>query len=917
MRSNIEHKFNSPNEELEWLRNRYKEESLEAKKGEKMIEEQELAAKVLYEHIRKEPEKTLGDNYKLSAKEQESLVAKILNLAPESHDKKIEELLAVAEGKGILNAVSIARNLKDPHLEDDLHRALIQFYIKGDVSKQKIKKPLSQALDMVLYEISLPQEKEEDKKEKNFKEFISAMEQFYGGMMILDKDKEEYFALEIGLPVIGEEIVFYAAVPRSKSSLMEKQISALFANARIEEKREDYNIFKPGGVSAGSAAKLKTYPVLPIRTYDKFDVDPMFVIANAFSKLRKIGEGASLQIVIGPADSSYGKKIKKTAEEIRKGKKLFEALKKAGIVGTGIFSFIGDFIFSDSSSKKDDDEKGKEKERKMETVNEDVAKMIEEKASRPMMSANLRILVSADSQEKSDSILKEIESAFLQFTEPQGNALKFRNLKGKELENLFYKFSFRLFDKNEAFYLNTAEMATVFHFPKGISTISQLKYVKAKDAPPPLNLPQEGILLGKNFYRGDESLIYMKDDDRRRHFYLIGQTGTGKSVLLKNMIVQDMEQGKGVCYIDPHGSDLEDILSRIPKDRVEDLIYFDPAGRDRTMGLNMLEYDSAYPEQKTFIVNELLGIFNKLFDMKIAGGPMFEQYFRNSALLAMDDPESGNTLLEISRVMSNKAFRDLKLSRCRNLSVKLFWKDVAEKAGGEASLVNIVPYITSKFDNFLGNDIMRPIIAQEKSSFDFRKIMDEKKILLINLSKGRLGDINSHLLGLIIVGKLLMAALSRADIPESERNDFYLYIDEFQNVTTDSIAVILSEARKYKLNLTIAHQFIGQLEENIKKAVFGNVGSMGAFRVGAEDGEFLAKQFEPVFDAGDLLNIDNYRAYLKLLIEGQSTRPFSVATLPFQKGDVNFGKEAALLSLARYGRLRSQVDEEINKKFNA
>ena len=899
------------------MRNRYKEESLEAKKGEKMIEEQELAAKVLYEHIRKEPEKTLGDNYKLSAKEQESLVAKILNLAPESHDKKIEELLAVAEGKGILNAVSIARNLKDPHLEDDLHRALIQFYIKGDVSKQKIKKPLSQALDMVLYEISLPQEKEEDKKEKNFKEFISAMEQFYGGMMILDKDKEEYFALEIGLPVIGEEIVFYAAVPRSKSSLMEKQISALFANARIEEKREDYNIFKPGGVSAGSAAKLKTYPVLPIRTYDKFDVDPMFVIANAFSKLRKIGEGASLQIVIGPADSSYGKKIKKTAEEIRKGKKLFEALKKAGIVGTGIFSFIGDFIFSDSSSKKDDDEKGKEKERKMETVNEDVAKMIEEKASRPMMSANLRILVSADSQEKSDSILKEIESAFLQFTEPQGNALKFRNLKGKELENLFYKFSFRLFDKNEAFYLNTAEMATVFHFPKGISTISQLKYVKAKDAPPPLNLPQEGILLGKNFYRGDESLIYMKDDDRRRHFYLIGQTGTGKSVLLKNMIVQDMEQGKGVCYIDPHGSDLEDILSRIPKDRVEDLIYFDPAGRDRTMGLNMLEYDSAYPEQKTFIVNELLGIFNKLFDMKIAGGPMFEQYFRNSALLAMDDPESGNTLLEISRVMSNKAFRDLKLSRCRNLSVKLFWKDVAEKAGGEASLVNIVPYITSKFDNFLGNDIMRPIIAQEKSSFDFRKIMDEKKILLINLSKGRLGDINSHLLGLIIVGKLLMAALSRADIPESERNDFYLYIDEFQNVTTDSIAVILSEARKYKLNLTIAHQFIGQLEENIKKAVFGNVGSMGAFRVGAEDGEFLAKQFEPVFDAGDLLNIDNYRAYLKLLIEGQSTRPFSVATLPFQKGDVNFGKEAALLSLARYGRLRSQVDEEINKKFNA
>ena len=916
MRPNIEHKFNSPNEELEWLRSRYKEESAGTKKSDKTIEEQELAAKVLYEHIRKDPRISLGANYRLPPKEQENLVAKILNLAPEAHDKKIEELLALAEEKGVLNAVSVARGLKDPHLEDDLHRGLIQFYIRGDISKQKIKKPLSQALEMVLYEISLPREKEEEKKEKTFKEFISAMEQFYSGMMILNQDKGKYFALEIGLPVIGEEIVFYAAVPRARSSLLEKQISALFVNAKIEEKREDYNIFKPGGVSAGSVAKLKTYPVLPIRTYDKFEVDPMFVVANAFSKLRKIGEGAALQIVVGPAESSYDKKIKKTAEEMRKGKKLFEAMKKAKITGTGIFSFIGDLIFSAPSSQKDNLEYEKKQE-KEKTTNENTAKMIEEKSSRPLMAVNLRILVSADEKEKSERILKEIESAFLQFTEPQGNAFGFKELKGKDLNDLFYKFSFRIFDKNEISYLNTAELATVFHFPKGISSISQLKYVKAKDAPPPLNLPQEGILLGKNFYRGDEAVIYLKDDDRRRHFYLIGQTGTGKSVLLKNMIAQDMEKGKGVCYIDPHGSDLEDILSRIPESRVEDLIYFDPAGRDRVMGLNMLEYDPNYPEQKTFIANEIYSIFRKIWkDIPEAFGPMFEQYYRNAILLVMDDPESGNTLLEVSRVMSDKQFRDHKLSRCKNPVVKLFWKDVAEKAGGEAALANIVPYITSKFDVFLANEIMRPLISQEKSAFNFRKIMDEKKILLINLSKGRLGDINSSLLGLIVVGKLLMAALSRVDLPEERRNDFYLYIDEFQNVTTDSIVSILSEARKYKLNLTIAHQFIGQLEENIKKAVFGNVGSMGAFRVGAEDGEFLAKQFEPVFEESDLLNIDNYNAYLKLLIDGQSSRPFNIATSPFQKGDINLGKEAALLSLVKYGRLRSQVEEEIKRKYN-
>jgi hypothetical protein len=359
-----------------------------------------------------------------------------------------------------------------------------------------------------------------------------------------------------------------------------------------------------------------------------------------------------------------------------------------------------------------------------------------------------------------------------------------------------------------------------------------------------------------------------------------------------------------------------DILSRIPKERIDDLIYFNPGDTQRPMGLNMLEYDSDYPEQKTFIVNELLGIFNKLFDMKVAGGPMFEQYFRNAVMLVMDDPSSGNTLFEVSRVLADKNFRDYKLSKCSNPITKSFWREVAEKAGGEASLQNMVPYITSKFDNFLSNDIMRPIISQEKSAFNFRKVMDEGKILLVNLSKGRLGDLNANLLGLIIVGKLLMASLSRVDVPEHERRDFYFYIDEFQNVTTDSIATILSEARKYKLNLTIAHQYIGQIEENIKKAVFGNVGSMAAFRIGAEDAEFLKSQFEPAFSASDLINIDNYNAHLKLLIDGQTSRPFNFRTEPFKKGDPELGRTMAQLSSSRYGRTRLELEEEINRRYN-
>ena len=333
------------------------------------------------------------------------------------------------------------------------------------------------------------------------------------------------------------------------------------------------------------------------------------------------------------------------------------------------------------------------------------------------------------------------------------------------------------------------------------------------------------------------------------------------------------------------------------------------------MALNMLEYDRRYPEQKTFVVNEMLSIFNKLFDMKTAGGPMFEQYFRNAVLLTIDDPSTGSTLVDVSRVLSNKAFRDLKLSKCTNPLVLQFWNEVATKAGGEASLANIVPYIVSKFDNFLANDIMRPVIGQEQSSFKFRDVMDSKKILLVNLSKGRLGDINANLIGLILVGKILMAALSRVDALGQDLPPFYLYIDEFQNITTDSIAAILSEARKYKLSLTVAHQFIAQLDEKIRDAVFGNVGSMAVYRVGAEDAEFLEKQLSPVFTAKDIMNIDNFNAYVKMLARGIPMKPFNVTVPPPPKGDLARAAKYKEISYLTYGRPRAEVEQEILAKY--
>jgi len=386
------------------------------------------------------------------------------------------------------------------------------------------------------------------------------------------------------------------------------------------------------------------------------------------------------------------------------------------------------------------------------------------------------------------------------------------------------------------------------------------------------------------------------------------------------MIIQDIRAGHGVCFIDPHGSDVVDILANIPPERYNDVVYFDPASVERPMALNMLEFDRRFPEQKTFVVNEMFSIFQKLYGaVPESMGPMFEQYFRNATNLVIEDPDSGSTLLDVSRVMSNKAFRELKISKCKNPVVVQFWKEIAEKAGGEASLANIVPYITSKFDVFLSNEIMRPIVAQEKSSFNMREIMDSRKILLVNLSKGRLGDINSHLIGLILVGKILMAALSRVDSfgkGAGSMPDFYLYLDEFQNVTTDSIATILSEARKYRLALTVAHQFIGQLDDKIKNAVFGNVGSMAVFRVGTEDAEFLEKQFTPVFSQTDISNLDNFNAYVRLLSGGRPAKPFNMRIMPPDKGNMEQVDKLKELSSLMFGRPRAEVEEEVMRKYS-
>lgn len=790
--------------------------------------------------------------------------------------------------------------------------AFIFFWLLHKISRRD---EIWRSLNLRLFLVRLPKDvRKEDLSAEQVREKIAVMENVYANLAYVHDSwwnafayGKPSFALEITTPHIGEEISFYAAVPKKFAASFEKIIHANFSTASVEHAK-DYNIFNPNGATAASEVKLARNFMFPVKSFREISVDPLRSVTNVFSKLAREGEGASFQIVARPASSGIKLKVNSFIKEVQEGKLSIRSGPK-----NKVFRFFN--LMRETISPSSPEEEEKRKMKKLSPGEEELLKRIEAKAQRSLFEVNLRLIASAKDEKMAMEILQNLESLLSQYTDPEANALLVNRVSASSLKDFIYKFSFRIFDESKKMILNNEELTSLFHFPNVALETPKVEFLKAKEASAPANLPQSGLVLGYNFFRGATSQIRLQKEDRRRHLYIIGQTGTGKSGLLKNMIRQDIENGEGVSFIDPHGDTVEEIIGFVPESRMEDVVYFNPADTSRPLGLNMLEYDRRFPEQKTMVVNELFSIFQKLYGaVPESLGPMFEQYFRNSTLLVMDDPSSGNTLLEIARVLSDSDFRDLKLSRTTNVVVKTFWEKIAEKAGGESSLANIVPYITSKFDTFLANEIMRPIIVQEKSAFNFREVMDSRKILLINLSKGRLGELNSSLLGLILVGKLLIASLSRTDVPEETRNDFYMYLDEFQNVTTPSIATILSEARKYRLDLIISHQFIGQLEENIKKAVFGNVGSMIAFRIGSDDAEFMEKQFMPVFSGHDLINVDNYNCYVKLLINGKTSESFSMKTHPPVKSAYGLTEKIKELSRLKYGRPREEVEEEIMKK---
>ncbi len=926
MQPEIPKKFQSPEEELVFLRERVKQKESEIGVPDDDFENKRIAHREVREYQDTPTADVLHDTYR---EPESNILKKVLELEPEEHDTQVDELLTMVSERGIKNTLAVVDKMGSAHLEDDLHRALVQYIARGLPSNGVSKSSeVWRALNMVLYEVSISEQdtdadlSKQQQYHKDLSKLLASMEQFYLGILAMSSGSKEarknIFSLEMAVEQGSESVVFYVSVPRDKKNLFEKHIVSIFANAKIEERRGDYNIFTYGGSHVGAYAEFTRHPVYPLKLYDEFTHDPMNVILSAFSKLDKHNEGAAIQFVIGNEGTKYNDQYKKIIDKVRKGYKIKKAVWRGSSTFNNAMGKLGDALKDAILNIKQKNDN---------PADQIVMDIMTKKVNSRIVPANLRIITSAKEEDRAQEILSNLASTFNQLEEAQGNALKFVQQRGRKWRRFMKNFVFRQIDIGRTQLFSIGELTTMYHLTAtAISGSRELKKSRSKGRSAPIEVSEanesgeeataSGVVLGKNIFGGSETQVRFKPKDRLRHFYEIGQTGTGKTYLMKNMIIQDMQNGDGCCYIDPHGSDIIDVLANVPRERWDDVIYFDPAYIPRPMGLNMYEYDPNAPEQKTFVVDEMFSIFEKLFgDMPESMGPMFQQYFRNASLLIVDDPHNPGTLADVPRVMADKKFRDKKLAETTNPLVKQFWKS-AEATSGEHSLENFVPYITSKTDIFLANEFIRPIVAQQRSAFDFSDVMNNRKILLVNLAKGRLGEMNSNLLGLIIVGKFLQAAFARVNLPESQRHPFYLYIDEFQNFTTPSISTILSEARKYQLSLNIAHQYIAQLNEKIRDSVFGNVGTKCIFRVGSEDGEFLEKALQPDVNALDVTTLENYNAYLSLLVDGTPMRPFNIQTLEnTQKPNYDQVEILKKMSYERYGRPREEVEQEIKEKY--
>lgn len=702
-------------------------------------------------------------------------------------------------------------------------------------------------------------------------------------------------------------IHYYVVAPMSLVDVIHQAVAAAYPSARLQEVNER-NLFSPAGRMSGTIGgelTLRKDYAYPIATYQESKRDASRALLNALSGATR-EDGVGIQILIRPAQQGWAKTAAGVAGGIRKDKG-----SSKGVFGKGDAKGLLEALWKPPESKET-----KPEDKQLNSTEQATVDAIEDKTRYPGYETLVRVVASSNTAARSQVLMNNVVSAFSLFDSPTHNGFKFA--VAKNMDDFVTAYLFRFFPQEvTSNILNTVELSTIFHLPsqKSIPT-SQVQRQAAKQVDGPTQVMDEGFLLGTNEFRGMKKPIRLATNDRRRHTYVIGQTGTGKSKLLENLAFQDMMDGKGFAFIDPHGDSAEELLGMVPKERVEDVIYFSPGDMDMPVGLNLFEFENQ--DQRDFLIQETIGMLYKLYDPGHTGiiGPRYEHWFRNAALTIMSDP-AGSTFIDVPQVFNDQSFTDEKMKYINDRTVLDFWnKEMAQTS--EANKSEVLGWFVSKFGAFLSNEMMRNIIGQTKSGFNLRDVMDNKKILLVNLSKGRTGELNSQLLGMIFIMKFQAAAMGRADIPESERVDFALYVDEFQNFATDSFESILSEARKYRLSLVLANQFMTQLTDKIREAIIGNIGTVIAGRIGITDADMLVKKFSPTFDAEDMTRLPNFQTIASVMINNVPSAAFSMNLLP-PMGQSNPELRDALkkLSAAKYGRPRAEVEREIFARLGA
>ena len=727
-----------------------------------------------------------------------------------------------------------------------------------------------------------------------------------------------YGQRHIAFEIVAREglVYYYAIVPVAMVDLVKQAVAAAYPTARLQEVAE-HNVFSKVGKMSGTIGgefTLKKHFSQPIATYLDTKRDAASTLLNALSSAGR-EDGIGVQFLLRPAPHGWTHASEQKVETIKKNR----ARGKSGhATGIGSLVSVRDIVEAPWKPPQAGEEK-KSDEKMVDTQltasEQKEIEAIEEKTHYPGFEVLIRVVVSSNTAGRSQALLNSIVSAFSLFDSQSYNGFRFTPTKN--VDSLVTSFIFRFFPQAAtSSVLNSVELATLFHLPdqKSIPT-SQVQRQMSKQVDGPTQIIEKGLLLGYNEFRGIKKPIRLGDKDRRRHIHIIGQTGVGKSVLQENLAYQDMLDGRGFAFVDPHGDSVEELLSKVPKERVEDVVYFNPSDMDNPIGLNMFEFD--HPDQKDFLVQEAISMLYGLYDPGHTGivGPRLEHIFRNCALLLMADPKGG-TFIDVPKLLIDQEYVKSKLKYVTDQQVLDFWTKEfpASQRSNEAG--EVISWVVSKFGPFISNDAMRNIIGQTKSGFNFRDIMDNKKILLVNLSKGKMGDLNSRLIGIIFVMKFQAAAMARASMPEEQRQDFTLYVDEFQNFATDSFETILSEARKYRLALVLGNQFMTQLKEELREAIIGNVGTTITGRIGITDAEIMVKRYTPVFDAEDLTKLPNYESVVVAQIEGVPSAPFSMNWVP-PMGESNKQLSDALkrLSAAKYARPRAEVEKEIFERL--